>query len=177
MTLRFDSDLRQKAERSAKEHHRSLAEELRYALRSYYRHAAGGVSLATLEKRMRRHEREYHGLQATDIHEAFSKSDAKEESHAKKDGASPNIVAEEERLKITIEVLKKLQDLLKDGLTATPKELENALGGKISSRLIGRLLSEQGISAKNTRIVNRSARYFLPSMRPDISEKLDRLEE
>jgi hypothetical protein len=173
-TLRLDADLRQKAESSANEHNRNLAEELRHALQTYYKLEEGGVSLATLEERIRKHEQEYHGRQPPNLLESgYMVFETKQESEAKMECAPAG--SDEERLDLTIEILQKLHDLLKDGFTPTPKELENALEGKISSRLIGRLLSKQGISAKNTRINDHSGRYFLPSMLPDISKKLDEL--
>ncbi|RQW78857.1 MAG: hypothetical protein EHM14_10655 [Methanothrix sp.] len=172
-TLRLPSKLRAIAEERAKAAGHTLAEELRGALESHYKMNATQISFEDLEARVRQHEAEFHGS-------AVPSQEHKEKEGRKNPQAKPALQKElpltekaSHEREETRKILLGLKDLLESGVQPMPSDLEESLG--MSSRLIGRRLGEVGIQAKNTRIRDKSGRYFLRSLLPLIEAALKEL--
>jgi len=168
-TLRLPQKLRAIAEERAKAAGHSLAEELRSALESHYKMNAAQISFEDLEARIQQHEAEFHSPAVPSEREEKEILPAKpsvQEELARVEKASRE--REETR-----KILLGLKDLLEHGTQPMPSDLENSLG--MPSRLIGRRLGQVGIRAKNTRIRDKSGRYFLRSLLPKIEEALKEL--
>jgi hypothetical protein len=73
----------------------------------------------------------------------------------------------------TRRILLGLKDMLESGKQPMPSDLEKSLD--MPSRLIGRRLGQVGIRAQNTRIRDKSGRYFLRSLLPKIEKALAEL--
>ena len=193
ITLRLDTKIREAAEKSAKSNGVRLAVEIRNALKSYYKLGPGNVTFAALEERLRKHEELFHGAKETLWPDRYtiapqelaipSKSEKTPapskvktvDAIAAKPGPDKAADLAKQRTEDTTKVLARLVEMLEAGLHPTPADLEEATG--ITSRQIGHLLNAQGIVAKNTRIANRSARYFLPAMLPQVREVYTKLNQ
>jgi len=168
-TLRIPSELRAIAEEQAKAAGHTLAEELRSALESYYKMNATQISSEDLEARVRQHEAEFHG--------SAPAQEPKKKEEMKISKAKPAVQKElpltdkaSQEREETRKILLGLKGLLESSIQPMPSDLEKSLG--MSSRLIGRRLGEVGIQAKNTRIRDKSGRYFLRSLLPKIDAAL-----
>jgi hypothetical protein len=169
-TLRLPPQLRAIAEERAKAAGHTLADELRSALESHYKMNAAQISFEDLEARIQQHEAEFHSpavpAEHEEIEELLPAKPSVQEELARVEKASRE--REETR-----KILLGLKDLLESGTQPMPSDLENLLG--MPSRLIGRRLGKIGIRAKNTRIRDKSGRYFLRSLLPKIEEALKEL--
>jgi len=169
-TLRIPSELRAIAEERAKAAGHTLAEELRDALESHYKMNTTQISSEDLEARVRQHEAEFHG--------SAPQTQEREKKEGRKTPQAKPAVQKEllltdkasQEREETRKILLGLKDLLESGVQPTPSDLEKSLG--MPSRLIGRKLGEVGIQAKNTRIRDKSGRYFLRSLLPKIEAAL-----
>ena len=193
ITLRLDTKIREAAEKSAEGSRVPLSVEIRTALTSYYKLGTGTVTFEALEERLRKHEELFHGAKETLWPDRYTiaPQELAITSKPEKPPASAKIETVEaivakpgpdkaadlarQRTADTTKVLARLVEMLEAGLHPTPADLEEATG--ISSRKIGRLLNAQGIVAKNTRIEDRAARYFLPAMLPQVKEVYDGLNQ
>jgi hypothetical protein len=181
ITLRLDTKIREAAEKSAKGHSVPLSVEIRSALTSYYKLGTGTVTFEALEERLRKHEELFHGAKETlwpdQYRVAVQESGVPAEVEKVEEVKEPKIEPEhgkelfKEKTADTIKILARLVEMLEAGLHPTSADLEEATG----IRKIGRLLKAQGIVAKNTRIANRAARYFLPAMLPKVKEAYEKL--
>lgn len=193
ITVRLDTKIREAAEKSAEDRRVPLSVEIRSALTSYYKLGTGTVTFEALEERLRKHEELFHDAKETlwpDRYTiapqelaitskpkkppALSKVETVEAIVAKP-GPDKSAELARQRTADTIKILARLVEMLEAGLHPTPADLEEATG--ISSRKIGRLLNAQGIVAKNTRIEDKAARYFLPVMLPQVKEVYDGLNQ
>ncbi len=168
-TLRLSPELRAIAEERAKAAGHTLAEELRSALESHYKMNAAQASFEDMEARIRQHEAEFHSPAVPaerEEKEILPAEPAVQKKLTPVENASPE--REETR-----KILLVLKDLLESGTQPMPSDLEKSLG--MASRLIGRRLGEVGIRAKNTRIRDKSGRYFLRSLLPKIEVALKEL--
>jgi len=185
ITLRLDTKIREAAEKSAKSNGVKLAVEIRNALKSYYQLGPGNVTFAALEERLRKHEELFHGAKETlwpdqyrvAVQESGVPAKVEKVEAVKEHKIEPEHGKDlfKEKTADTIKILARLVEMLEAGLHPTSSDLEEATG--ISSRKIGRLLNAQGIVAKNTRIEDRAARYFLPSMLPQVKEVYEGLNQ
>lgn len=169
-TLRLPTQLRAIAEERAKAAGHTLAEELRNALESHYKMNAAQISFENLEARIQQHEAEFHSPAVP------AEREEKEEFLPAKPSVQKELAqvekASQEREEIR-KILLGLKDLLERGTQPMPSDLENLLG--MPSRLIGRRLGQVGIRAKNTRIRDKSGRYFLRSLLPKIEAAIAEL--
>jgi hypothetical protein len=168
-TLRLPTQLRAIAEERAKAARHSLAEELRSALESHYKMNAAQISFEDLEARIRQHEAEFHSPVVPAEREEKEILPAK--PSVQKELARVEKASQEREE--TRKILLGLKDLLESGTQPMPSDLEKSLG--MPSRLIGRRLGQVGIRAKNTRIRDKSGRYFLRSLLPKIEAALAEL--
>jgi len=168
-TLRLPTQLRAIAEERAKAAGHTLAEELRSALESHYKMNAAQIRFEDLEARIQQHEAEFHSPAVP------AKREEKEilpaEPVVQKELAPIEKASRE--WEETRKILICLKDILERGTQPMPSDLEKSLG--MPSRLIGRRLGQVGIRAKNTRIRDKSGRYFLRSLLPKIEAALAEL--
>lgn len=193
ITVRLDPKIMEAAEKSAQYRRVPLAVEIREVLTGYYKHGTATVTYAALEERIKKHEELFHGAKETLWPDRYTiapqelaiaskpekplaqaKVETVEATAARPD---PDKSSELARQKIadTTKILTYLIRMLEAGTNTTSSDLKEATG--ISSHRIGRLLKARGIVAKNTRIANKSARYFLPAMLPQVKEVYEGLNQ
>jgi hypothetical protein len=183
ITVRLDTKIMEAAEISAKDRRVPLSVEIRSALTSYYKLGTSTVTFEALEERLRKHEELFHGAKETlwpDQYRVPVQDSGVLAEVNKIEEVAPKIEPESDKATLStektvdnIKILARLIEMLETGLNPTSADLEEATG--IPSRKIGRLLNAQGIVAKNTRIANKSARYFLPAMLPKVKEVYEKL--
>ncbi len=168
-TLRLPADLRRLAEEAAAKSGRTLADELRLAIASFFSSSDGLVTAEMLRQKLDEHVRSYHVVLAC-------------ADQASLLPPPPQVDKQEEMAGMTNRELRRARDYLawiEDALSkeraVTPSEVSKHFGD--SSRRIGRILRLFGVKAQNTRINNISARWIQPHDLPVVRAALERVDK
>lgn len=171
-TIRLPSSLKSVIAEAAKEHGRTLSEEIRDALKAHYKTTAATATLKDINDAILEHVKSMHLSQKEHYHKIESEKEVLEtpvakaltnKSRGKREGMSA-----EEALANTKLVLGKLLDHLRNEEEVTARQLERETG--IPSKAISQLLRDKGILAKNTRLHGVAGRYYLREIMPVVEE-------
>lgn len=162
-TLRLPGNLRELAEKSAVEHGRDLAEELRIALSTHYAQPDGLVTVGMLHEKLKEHERSFH-VQLIGPADKFPGPMPHKARKIASDAGSTFEPAD------VLNVLFVLKDQLMAGHEPTPTALGLEVG--LDAKKISKILSSCDIKAKNTRRGGVSARFYLLSCLPAVEDAL-----
>jgi len=171
-TLRLPADLRRLAEEAAAKSGRTLADELRLAIASFFGSSDGLVTAEMLRQKLDEHVRSYHVVLACADQASILPPPPQVD---KQDEMAVMAGLTNRELRRARDYLAWIEDALSNGRAVTSSEVSKHFGD--SSRRIGRILRLFGVKAQNTRINNISARWIQPHDLPVVRAAIERVDK